>query len=160
MAQTSAGLLVHRSGSGGPEVLLVHPGGPYWEGRDEAAWSIPKGLPNPGETLEAAALREFREETGLEPPPLQDALAPVRTRAGKIIHVWLAAGDLDLSGFHSGLCEIVWPPRTGRTLSVPEADAVRYFMEADALARIHTGQRPILREAFDRLRGHPTPPQA
>jgi predicted NUDIX family NTP pyrophosphohydrolase len=160
MAQTSAGLLVHRSGAAGPEVLLVHPGGPYWRGRDAAAWSIPKGLPEPGEALETAARREFREETGLEPPPLQIALTPVRTRSGKTIHGWLAEGDLDLSGFRSGLCEIVWPPRSGRIIRAPEADAVRYFPEAEALIRIHAGQRPILCEAFERLRGEPATPPA
>lgn len=157
MAVTSAGLLVHRSGAAGPEVLLVHPGGPFWRGRDEAAWSIPKGLPESGETFQAAALREFREETGLEPPPLEAALTPVRTRAGKTIHCWMAAGDLDLSGFQGGSCEIVWPPRSGQTLMVPEADAARYFGEVEAMIRIHAGQRPILVEAFDRLRVPPAP---
>ena len=159
MGQVSAGLLVYRLEPSGPEVLLVHPGGPYWKGRDSAAWSMPKGLPEPAETLEAAALREFREETGLNPPPIEVALTPVRTRGGKTIHGWLAKGDLDLSPFRSGDCEIVWPPRSGRTLRVPEADAVRYFGEAEALARIHLGQRPMLREAFDRLRDS-TPPAA
>lgn len=157
MAQTSAGLLVHRSGPAGPEILLVHPGGPYWRGREAAAWSIPKGLPEPEEALEAAARREFREETGLEPPPVRSALTPVRTRSGKTIHAWLAEGDLDLSGFRSGFCDIVWPPRSGQTLRVPEADAVGYFAEAEAMIRIHAGQRPILREAFNRLRGDPPP---
>ena len=152
MARRSAALLIHRPGPDGPEVLLVHPGGPWWRGRGDAAWSIPKGVPEPGEDLRAAALREFREETGLEPPPQQLPLPPVRTPGGKIIHAWLAAGDLDLSGFRSLPCDIAWPPGTGRVVTAPEVDAIGYFGEADALAKIHRGQRPILHEAFDRLR--------
>lgn len=152
MPVLSAGLLVHRRAPAGAEVLLVHPGGPYWRGRDAAAWSIPKGLPDPGETLEATAMREFREETGLEPPAPQAALTPVRVGGGKIVHCWMAEGDLDLAGFRSELFELEWPPRSGRRIMVPEADAARYFGETQALARVHIGQRPILREAFERLR--------
>ncbi|WP_374514898.1 NUDIX domain-containing protein [Brevundimonas sp.] len=154
MAIASAGLLVHRSGPDGPEVLLAHPGGPFWRGRDVAAWSIPKGLPEPGETLEAAALREFREETGLSPPRPEIALRPVRS-GGKIVHCWMAAADLDLTGFRSGLFELEWPRGSGRTALFPEVDAVAWFGRADALVRIHAGQRPILEEAFARLRSIP-----
>lgn len=151
----SAGLLIHRPGPAGPEVLLVHPGGPWWRGRDAAAWSIPKGLPHAGETLPEAALREFREETGLEPPPPHAALTPVRTGGGKIVHCWLAEGDLDLQGFRSGSFELEWPPRSGRLVAAPEVDAARYFGEPEALTRIHLGQRAILREAFERLGATP-----
>lgn len=151
MPVSSAGLLVHRRTLHGPEVLLVHPGGPWWRGRDLAAWSVPKGLPEAGETLEAAALREFREETGLEPPPPGVALTPVRTEAGKIVHCWLAEADLDLRGFRSAPFELEWPPRSGRRILAPEADAARYFGEAEALERILPGQRAILLEAFFRL---------
>lgn len=151
MPVTSAGLLVHRHGPCGPEVLLVHPGGPWWRGRDLAAWSVPKGLPEPGEALLAAALREFQEETGLEPPPPGPALTPVRTRPGKVIHCWLAEANLDLGRFRSAPFQLEWPIRSGRRLEAPEADAARYFREADALKHIHPGQRPILLEAFSRL---------
>ena len=147
----SAGLLVHRTGPAGPEVLLAHPGGPFWRGREAAAWSIPKGLPEPGETLEAAALREFREETGLPPPRPEALLTPVRS-GGKIVHCWLAAADLDLNEFRSGFFEMEWPRGSGRRMRFPEVDAVAWFGEADALVRIHAGQRPILEEAFARLR--------
>ena len=82
----------------------------------------------------------------------------MRTPGGKIIHAWLSGGDLDLSGFHSLPCDIAWPPGTGRTIAAPEDDAIGYFGEADALAKIHRGQRPILREAFDRLRDRPGGP--
>lgn len=147
----SAGLLVYRRRPAGPEVLLAHPGGPWWRGRDAAAWSVPKGLPHDGETLEAAALREFREETGLEAPHATVPLRPVRTGSGKVIHCWLAEADLDLAGFRSASFELEWPPRSGRRILIPEIDAVNYFGETEALTRIHLGQRSILREAFDRL---------
>lgn len=153
MPVLSAGLLVHRRGPGGPEVLLVHPGGPFWRGRDLAAWSVPKGLPEAGETLEAAAVREFREETGLEPPSPGRALTPVRTSSGKTIHCWMAEADLDLAAFHSASFELEWPPRSGRRILAPEADAARYFGEAEAFERILPDQRAILREALDRLAG-------
>ena len=151
MTVASAGLLICRSGPAGPEVLLAHPGGPFWHGRDLAAWAIPKGLPGPGETLEAAAMREFREETGLTAPRPQLALTPARS-SGKTVYCWLARADLDLAGFHSGTFEMEWPPRSGRRTRFPEVDAVRYFTEPDAMLRIHAGQRPILVEAFACLR--------
>lgn len=155
----SAGLLVYRRRPGGPEVLLVHPGGPFWRGRDLAPWSVPKGLPEAGETLEAAAVREFREETGLEPPPPRIALTPVRTAAGKTIHCWMAEADLDLACFRSTPFELEWPPRSGRLILAPEADDARYFGEAEAFERILAGQRAILLEAFDHLRrSGPAPP--
>lgn len=151
MPVSSAGLLVHRRRPHGPEVLLVHPGGPWWRGRDLAVWSVPKGLPEAGEALEAAALREFREETGLEPPPPGPELTPVRAAEGKIVHCWLAEADLDLGGFRSAPFELEWPPLSGRRIFAPEADAARYFGEAEALERILPGQRAILLEAFRRL---------
>ena len=151
MAVVSAGVLVHRSSRAGPEVLLVHPGGPYWQGRDLAGWSIPKGLAEPGEDLRAAAAREFEEELGISPPPTGHPLTPVRA-SGKIIHCWMAEADLDLTRFRSGSIELEWPPRSGVRISIPEVDAAAYFTEDDALARIHRGQRPILLEAFARLR--------
>lgn len=151
MAVESAGLVVYRAGPAGPEVLLAHPGGPFWRRRDLAAWSIPKGLPEPGEPLLDAALREFREETGLEPPAPAAALTPVRG-AGKTLHCWLVGADLDLAGFRSAAFEMEWPPRSGRRAHFPEVDAVRYFAETDAMVRIHAAQRPILQEAFARLR--------
>lgn len=148
----SAGLLVYRRRPDGPEVLLAHPGGPYWCGRDLAAWSIPKGLPEPGETLLNAALREFREETNLPPPEAGAALTPARTPGGKIVHCWLAEADLDLNTFRSNPFELEWPPRSGRSAQFPEVDRIHYFPQAQALERVHRGQVPILLEAFARLR--------
>lgn len=151
MPITTAGLLVFRRRPAGPEVLLVHPGGPWWRGRDIAAWSVPKGLPNAGETLETAAVREFQEETGLEAPFPLIGLRPVRTSSGKVIHCWLGEADLDLTAFQSAPFELEWPPRSGRRILTPEVDAAGYFGKAEALMRIHVGQRPVLQEAFIRL---------
>lgn len=153
----SAALLVHRRGPNGPEVLLVHPGGPYWRGRDASGWSIPKGLPLAGEDLRAAAMREFGEELGLAPPTPDRELRAVRA-SGKIIHCWLAEADLDLAGIRSETFQMEWPPRSGRSVQIPEIDAAAYFGERDALHRIHDGQRPLVREAFDHLRREVSPP--
>lgn len=156
MPATSAALLVYRAGPEGPEVLLAHPGGPYWARRHLGAWSIPKGAPQCGEPLEAAARREFLEETGLSPPQAVQALEPVRTRSGKTIHCWLAEADLDLRGFRSNAFAIEWPPRSGRSIRAPEVDGLRYAAELEAMRLIHPGQRPLLVQAFRHLGEAPT----
>lgn len=148
--ETSAGVLAWRRRAGGPEFLLVHPGGPFWAKKDEAAWSIPKGLVAAGEETWAAAAREFAEEIGQpivgEPTPL----GPCRT-SGKLIHAWLVEADLDLSDLRSNHFEMEWPPRSGRLASFPEVDRAAYFELETALWKIHRGQRPILLEAAARL---------
>lgn len=148
--ETSAGVLAWRRRAGGPEFLLVHPGGPYWARKDEAAWSIPKGLVGDGEETWAAAAREFAEEIGQpitgEPTPL----TPCRT-PGKLIHAWMVQADLDLSDLRSNLFEMEWPPRSGRMASFPEIDRAAYFDTETALWKIHHGQRPILLEAASSL---------
>jgi predicted NUDIX family NTP pyrophosphohydrolase len=143
----SAGLLVYRQRGSAPEFLLAHPGGPYWRGKDEAAWSIPKGLIEPDEDPLAAARREFAEETGLAVPEAARPLTPCRQPGGKLVLAWLAEADLDLTGFHSGLFDMEWPPRSGRTVEFPEVDRVGYFALTEALTKIHRGQKPILEEA-------------
>ncbi|HEY8617239.1 NUDIX domain-containing protein [Phenylobacterium sp.] len=151
MPEVSAGVLVWRRGPDGSELLLVHPGGPYWRGKDEAAWSIPKGLVEPGEDLFAAALREFAEEVG---QPLQgpaEPLTPRRLPGGKWVHAFLLEADLDLADLRSNMFEMEWPPRSGRRASFPEVDAAAYFTPADARVRIHRGQQPIIEDALTRL---------
>lgn len=152
MPQVSAGILAWRRGAGGPEVLLVHPGGPYWANKDEAAWSIPKGLVDAGEDGLAAALREFAEELGQPVSGPAIELAPVKLPGGKWVHAWLVEADLDLSGLRSNLFEMEWPPRSGKTAAFPEVDRAAYWAEADALVKIHKGQRPIIESALQRLR--------
>jgi predicted NUDIX family NTP pyrophosphohydrolase len=149
--ETSAGVLAYRRGAAGPEFLLVHPGGPFWARKDEAAWSIPKGLVEPGEEGWAAAAREFAEELGQPIVGDPEPLAPCRTPGGKLILAWLAAADLDLSDLRSNLFEMEWPRGSGRVRSFPEVDRAGYFAPDEALWKIHRGQRPILEEAIARL---------
>ena len=149
--QGSAGVLVWRRGADGPELLLVHPGGPFWQGKDTAAWSIPKGLVDEGEETYAAALREFEEELGQPVSGPCAPLEPVKLPGGKWVHAWLVEADLDLSGLRSNTFEMEWPKGSGRTAAFPEVDRAAYHAPADALVRIHRGQRPIIEDALRRL---------
>jgi predicted NUDIX family NTP pyrophosphohydrolase len=155
LVSTSAGLVVWRRGPEGPEILLAHPGGPYWRGKDEAAWSIPKGLAEPGEDLLAAARREFAEELGVSLEGEFAPLTPVRMSGGKVVHAWLIEADLDLSDLRSNLFELEWPPRSGRRQAFPEVDQAAYVPAEAALVKAHKGQRPILAEALRRIAGLP-----
>ena len=141
----SAGLLLYRQGRAGLEVLLAHPGGPFFRNKDEGSWTIPKGAPAEGETLEQAARREFAEEVGI---PVSAPLAPlgdIRQKAGKVVHAFAAAGDLP-DGFTpvSNLVEIEWPPRSGRRLRFPEVDRAQFFPLATARVKILAAQAPFL----------------
>jgi predicted NUDIX family NTP pyrophosphohydrolase len=152
----SAGVLAwRRGGAEGPELLLAHPGGPYWRGKDEAAWSIPKGLAEPGEDLLAAARREFREELGAALEGDFRPLTPRRLPGGKTVHAWLVEADLDLADLRSNLFEIEWPPRSGRMQAFPEVDQAAYHPPEAALRRIHKGQRAILLEALEAIAHSP-----
>jgi predicted NUDIX family NTP pyrophosphohydrolase len=149
--ETSAGVLAWRRVAGEPQFLLVHPGGPYWARKDEAAWSIPKGLVEAGEEGWAAARREFAEELGVaiegEPAPL----SPCPTPGGKLVLAWLVEADLDVAAIRSNSFEIEWPPRSGRRAVFPEVDRAGWFDPATALWKVHKGQRPILAEALSRI---------
>ena len=128
MAAESAGLLIYRVRGGTTEVLLVHPGGPFWKRKEVGAWSVPKGEIGPGEALVEVARREFAEELG-SPAPDTD-LAPlglVRQAGGKIVHVWAAPGDLDVSRVSSSTFAMEWPPRSGKTQEFPEVDRAAWF---------------------------------
>lgn len=149
--ERSAGILVYRRTSDGVEFLLAHPGGPFWARKDEGAWSIPKGLVDPGEELCAAAVREFEEETGLEVQGELAELTPLKQKGGKLVFAWLAEADLDLSRFRSNRFEMEWPPRSSRRASFPEIDRVAYFDPGAALAKILPGQAPFIQEARERL---------
>ena len=160
-ARIGAGLLVYRKTRAGPEFLLGHPGGPFWSRRDEAAWSIPKGLVDEGEPLWDAARREFAEETGqtIVAAVARIALTPCRLSGGKILHAWLIEADLDVSTFTSNTFEMEWPPKSGRSASFPEIDRAAYFNAVTAAFKIHKGQRPLLDEAIARLAADPTTPR-
>lgn len=151
-AEISAGVLAWRRAATGPQILLAHPGGPYWANKDEAAWSIPKGLMEPGEDAWAAAQREFSEELGQPIAGEPQALTPCRTASGKLIVAFLVEADLDVATVSSNSFEMEWPPRSGRRASFPEVDRAAWFDAATALLKIHKGQLPILSEALSRLR--------
>jgi predicted NUDIX family NTP pyrophosphohydrolase len=151
--EISAGVLAYRRRAGGPEFLLAHPGGPFWARKDQAGWSIPKGLVDPGEAHWAAAAREFAEELGQPIAGDPQPLSPRRTPGGKLIVAWLVEADLDLSQLRSNRFEMEWPRGSGQVRSFPEVDRADYFAPETALWKVHRGQRPILEEAIARLAG-------
>ncbi len=148
--EISAGLLAFRRRSE-LEVLLAHPGGPFWAKKDDAAWTIPKGLAEPGEDLLAAARREFTEETNLTADGEMIVLAPVNQKSGKAVHAFAFEADFDLTRFTSNTFDIEWPPKSGRRQSFPEIDRIAYFALPVAMAKIITYQQPLLRELEKRL---------
>jgi|SRR5580704_16202013 predicted NUDIX family NTP pyrophosphohydrolase len=147
-ARRSAGILLHRGHGDALEVLLVHPGGPAWSGRDLGAWSIPKGEYAEDEDPLAAARREFEEELGTPPPapPEGEAadLGEIRQRSGKRVHAWAIAGDLDAGGITSNTLPFEWPPRSGRMIEIPEVDRAEWFGRDAAREKINAGQVPLL----------------
>lgn len=143
-AQVSAGLLMYRGSGVGAEVFLVHPGGPFWAKKDEGAWSIPKGLPDMGEDLLAAAKREFQEETGFTAEGDFTPLGAFKQPGGKIVHAWAVEGDCDPSKLVSNLFEMEWPPKSGRRARFPEIDRAGWFQPHEAQTKILRGQQPIL----------------
>lgn len=146
----SAGILLHRRHGGRVEVLLVHPGGPYWARRDAGAWSIPKGEYEGDEEPLIAARREFEEELGTAPPdgPAED-LGEVRQKAGKLVRAWALEGDLDPAEIVSNTFPVQWPPRSGKWIQVPEVDRAEWFSLDEARVRINPAQVELL----DRLGG-------
>ncbi len=146
MTKRSAGLLMHRRRDSGIEVLLIHPGGPYWSGKDDGAWSIPKGEIEEGEEVQDAARREFEEETGLLPRGDFYPLKPVRLKSGKTVYAWLFEGDWDPANLRSSTFTMEWPPRSGRMLECPEADRAAWFSLERAGVKIQKGQLGFLKE--------------
>jgi len=146
-AKQSAGILLFRFRGHGPEVLLVHPGGPFWAGRDEGAWSIPKGEFSDNEEPLSAARREFSEETGVRVEGTFISLGSVRQRSGKIVHAWALEGDLDASTVKSNTFSLEWPPKSGAYQEFPEVDRAAWFSPAVARKKILAGQA----ELIDRL---------
>jgi predicted NUDIX family NTP pyrophosphohydrolase len=149
----SAGLLLYRRSDGGSlELLIAHPGGPFWKRRDEGAWTIPKGLIEDGEADLDVARREFREETGHE-PPLDGtvSLGEVQLASGKTVLGWAAEGDLDPEAATSNEIEVEWPPRTGRRVSVPEVDRVAWVRPAEARRLLNPAQAAFVDRLLDAL---------
>jgi predicted NUDIX family NTP pyrophosphohydrolase len=140
----SAGLLMFRRRAAGPEVLLAHPGGPFWSRRDEASWTLPKGEIAPGEDPLAAARREFQEETGFASAPPFLLLGELRQKSGKRITAWAFEGDADPALLASNPFEMEWPPRSGRMQSFPEVDRVQWFGLDEARRKLIAGQAPFI----------------
>lgn len=149
--KVSAGVLLCRERAGRLEVLLVHPGGPYWAKKDTGAWTIPKGEIAQGEDPLAAARREFEEETGSRAEGEAVALTPRRQAGGKLVHAWMVRGDLDVSAVRSATFSMEWPPRSGRWQEFPEVDRAAWFPLDEARRRILKSQVPFLDEVASAL---------
>ena len=152
-AKQSAGILLFRRGGGETEFLLVHPGGPYWQRRDDGAWSIPKGGIEAGEDPRDTALRELREELGPAPdldPEALIELGAIRQKGGKVVEAWAAEADFDAAALDSNTFEMEWPPRSGNTAEFPEVDRAGWFELEPARRKILDAQAELL----DRLLEH------
>jgi predicted NUDIX family NTP pyrophosphohydrolase len=148
--QISAGILAFRR-KPALEVLLAHPGGPFWAKKDDGVWTIPKGLVEPGEDLVAAARREFNEETNLTAEGELLALTPVNQKSGKLVHAFAVEADFELGAFSSNAFEIEWPPKSGKRQNFPEIDRIAYFALPVAKIKIIAYQLPLLLELEARL---------
>jgi predicted NUDIX family NTP pyrophosphohydrolase len=144
MTKRSAGLIMYRWRDGHPEVLLVHPGGPFWAKKDKGAWSIPKGEYADGEEPFEAAKREFFEETGIVPEGTFLELGSITQSGGKIVTAWAVEGDCDPSRLTSNPCQVEWPPRSGRLLEFPEVDRGDWFSMPAGREHILKSQEPLL----------------
>lgn len=153
MAKNSAGLLMFRRRGGIVELLLAHPGGPFWAKKDLGAWSIPKGEFDPPEDPLEAAKREFEEETGLTANGQFIPLTPLKQPGGKLVHIWAFEGDCDVSAIISNTFSIEWPPRSGRQQSFPEIDRAQWFSFDAAREKITKGQKGFIEELQQILAG-------
>lgn len=155
MAKKSAGLMLFRDSHSAIEVLLVHPGGPFWSKKDDGAWSIPKGEFEDSEQPLDAAIREFEEETGCRPSGEFLALEAVKQPSGKLIFAWAIAFDFDPSSLKSNTFTMEWPPKSGRQQEFPEIDQAEWFGMAAARQKILKGQAPFLDQLLSKL-GRPS----
>ncbi len=149
MGKKSAGLLMYRFRDGEPQVLLVHPGGPFWAKKDWGSWSIPKGEYAEADDPFEAARREFREETGIAPsgdPGPYLRLTPRKQAGGKVVSCWAFEGDLDAAAIISNTFEMEWPPRSGKQASFPEVDRAEWFPLGIASRKILPGQSGFIDE--------------
>jgi predicted NUDIX family NTP pyrophosphohydrolase len=156
MKKKSAGILLYRLKNKKPEVLLVHPGGPFWKNKDDGSWTIPKGEVNDDEEFLTAAIREFHEETGTMLQGDFIELTPVRQKSGKQVYAWALQGDLDESAIQSNFFEIEWPPKSGKKQSFPEIDRAGWFSIEEANKKINDSQTALLAELFLFLPGKHT----
>jgi len=150
MAARSAGILLYRGRGDALQVLLVHPGGPFWRHKDLGAWTIPKGEHGPDEDAEAAARREFAEELGPLPSGRMIPLGEIRQRGGKIVEAFALEAEFDPATILGGSFQMEWPPRSGRLQSFPEIDRAAWFAEEEARRRINPAQQPFLDRLVER----------
>lgn len=156
-ARTSAGILLFRRIAGRLELLLAHPGGPYFAMRDDGYWTIPKGEVDPGEELIDVARREFEEETGHAPPdgdPI--ALGSIVQKGGKVVHAWAFEGDVEPATAVSNMFEMTWPPGSGRRESFPEIDRVAWFEPTEARRKVKATQIPLIERLEEELSARDT----
>ena len=151
MPKQSAGLVLYRDRGGELEFLLVHPGGPLWQGKDAGIWSIPKGEIHQGEDGLEAAQREFEEELGFKPQGAFVELTPITQKSGKIVHAWAFAGDCDPSQIQSNTFSMEWPPHSGRMAAFPEVDRAEFLNLDQARIRIYPAQMALLEELRGKL---------
>jgi predicted NUDIX family NTP pyrophosphohydrolase len=151
MAKRSAGLVMYRRTGDALEVLLVHPGGPFWKNKDLGAWSIPKGEYEKEEDPLAAATREFREETGVEPRGPFTSLSPITQRGGKVVHAWAFEGDVEAHAVRSNTFSLEWPRGSGRTQEFPEIDRAAWFTLEQAMRKILPAQAGLLEELASKV---------
>jgi len=158
MPKQSAGLLLYRRTNEEVEVFLVHPGGPFWAKKDLGAWTLPKGEYTEDEQPLTAAIREFAEETSFSAPPPDSStyisLGTIKQAGGKLVSAWAFEGDCDPAALVSNTCLIQWPPRSGRTIEIPEADRGAWFPLDEARERIFKGQQPFLDTLHEQLTSH------
>jgi len=144
MPARSAGILLYKRVDGVLHVLLAHPGGPFWRGRDSGAWSIPKGEYGDSEDPQEAARREFREELGVDPPLALRPLGAIKQKSGKHVVAFAVEGDFDVTRLRSNMFELEWPPRSGRRAAFPEIDQVAWFTPDEARRKILPAQAELL----------------
>jgi len=153
MVTISAGILLYRHGEEGVEVLLVHPGGPFWTAKDQGAWSIPKGEVDRGESPFSAALRECREELGFRPSGPFCALEPVSQSARKTVIAWAVEGNFNPADLKSATFKLEWPPCSGRISEFPEVDRAEWFGLDEARVKMLPGQLPLLERLAEAVGG-------
>src|SRR4051812_13731315 len=144
MAKDTAGILMFRRTGSEPELLLAHPGGPFWAKKDDGAWTIPKGMCDVGEEPLAAAIREFHEETGFTAEGPFIPLGAFKQPGGKTVHAWAVEGDCDPARLVSNSFTMPWPPRSGKQAQFPEIDRAGWFREDEARRKILKGQAPLI----------------
>jgi predicted NUDIX family NTP pyrophosphohydrolase len=150
MSKQSSGILLYRQKNDQLEVLLVHPGGPFWKKKDLGAWSIPKGEFEDEDAL-SAAKREFEEETGMAVDGEMMALTPQEQKGGKVVHAWAVEGDLNPEQIRSNTFEMEWPPRSGKKQEFPEIDRAEWFAVRTALQKINRAQAAFIQELIEKL---------